>query len=105
LFANVYSTGKPRFNKEIEDKFIKKVIQIEQAGNTNDLRALKSLHFEKLSGKLNDKYSVHVNEAFRIILRIEKDGNNTRVEIIYIEELNNHYSRPWEMYLTKKAMS
>jgi len=92
LFVNGHSVGKPRFNKEIEEKFIKRVIQIEQAANTNDLRALKSLHFEKLSGNLADKYSVRINDAFRIILRIEKDGNNIRVEIIYIEELSNHYS-------------
>jgi len=92
LFANGHSVGKPRFNKEIEEKFIRRVIQIEQAANTNDLRMIKSLHFEKLSGNLAHKYSIRINDAFRIIFRIEKDGNNTRVEIIYIEELNNHYS-------------
>lgn len=53
---------------------------------------LKSLHFEKLSGNLEGKYSVRINQTYRIIFRIEKDGNNNRVEIICIEELNNHYS-------------
>jgi len=92
LYRNSYPTGKPKFNKEIELKFIGRVTQMEKAINTNDLRALKSLHFEKLSGKLDNKYSIRVNEAFRIIFRIEKDGNNMRLEVICIEELSNHYS-------------
>jgi proteic killer suppression protein len=73
-------------------KFIRRVTQIEQATNANDLRALKSLHFEKLSGKLENRYSIRINIAFRIIFRIEKDGNDIRLEVIGIEELNNHYS-------------
>jgi proteic killer suppression protein len=92
LYSNGYSTGKPKFNKEIEMKFIGRVTQMEQAINTNDLRALKSLHFEKLSGKFDGKYSIRVNETFRIIFRIERDENNIRLEVICIEELSNHYS-------------
>jgi proteic killer suppression protein len=92
LYINGKTIGKPKFNRDIELGFIKRVIQIEQAVNTNTLRALKSLHFEKLSGKLSDKYSIRINDGFRIIFRIEKDGDNLRVEIIYIEELSNHYS-------------
>ncbi len=95
--ARIYSFGsvvvrKPKFNKEIERGFIKRVIQIEQAQNTNDLRMVKSLHFEKLSGNFEGKYSIRINQSYRIIFRIEKDGNNNRVEIICIEEVNNHYS-------------
>lgn len=92
LYSTGKSVGKSRFNQEIEQAFIKRIIQIEQAQNTNNLRSLKSLHFEKLSGNLEGKYSIRVNLAFRIAFRIEKDGNDTRIEIICIEELNNHYS-------------
>ncbi|WCT12664.1 type II toxin-antitoxin system RelE/ParE family toxin [Mucilaginibacter jinjuensis] len=92
LYHNGKSSGKPRFNIDIELGFIKRITQMEQAQSTNDLRVLKSLHFEKLSGDLSGKYSIRVNKAFRIVFRIEKDGNNTRVEIICVEELNNHYS-------------
>ena len=92
LFANGKTTGKPKFNKDIELGFIKRIIQIEQAENTNTLRGIKSLHFEKLSGNLNGKYSIRVNKGFRIVFRIEKEGNNIRLEVICIEELNNHYS-------------
>jgi proteic killer suppression protein len=92
LYKNGETLGKPKFNRAIELGFIKRVNQMEQAVNTNTLRALKSLHFEKLSGNLNGKCSIRVNEAFRIIFRVEKDGNNTKLEVICIEELNKHYS-------------
>jgi len=92
LYKNGGTEGKPKFNIDIEHGFIKRVIQIEQSPNTNSLRLLKSLHFEKLSGKWDGKYSIRVNKAFRIILRVEKEDNNVRLEVICIEELNNHYS-------------
>ncbi|HEY8781582.1 MAG TPA: type II toxin-antitoxin system RelE/ParE family toxin [Mucilaginibacter sp.] len=92
LYKNGKTSAKPQFNKEVELGFIKRVSQMEQAINTNTLRALKSLHFEKLSGNLNGKYSIRVNKWFRIVFRVEKDGNNVRLEVICIEELNNHYS-------------
>lgn len=92
LYTTGKSVGKPKFNHEIERGFIKRVVQMEQAQNTNNLRSLKSLYFEKLTGDLEGKYSVRVNLVFRIVFRIEKEDNNTRIEIIYIEGLNNHYS-------------
>ena len=92
LFNDGISAGKSQFNREIELGFIKRITQIENAVNTNDLRKIGSLHFEKLSGKLDGKYSIRVNKAYRIIFRIEKDGNNIRLEIICVEELSNHYS-------------
>lgn len=92
IYKNGKSDGKPKFSKEIELGFIKRVAQMEQAENTNTLRLLKSLHFEKLSGDLDNKYSIRVNKAFRIIFRIEKDGKNVRLQVICIEELTNHYS-------------
>ena len=92
LYKNGKTPGKPKFNKEIEIGFIKRVNQMEQAVNTNTLRALKSLHFEKLSGALEGKYSIRVNIEFRIIFRVEKADNNIRLEVICIEELNKHYS-------------
>ena len=88
LYKKGRSEGKPMFSLEVERGFIKRIIQISNVANTNDLRNIKSLHFEKLSGKLDGKYSIRVNIGYRI----ERDGNNNRLEIICIEELNNHYS-------------
>lgn len=91
LFAHGKSKGKPKFNYDIERTFVKRVFQISSAQNTNDLRAIKSLHFEKLSGVMDGRYSIRVNDDFRIILRMEKDADNIKVEIVCIEEMNNHY--------------
>src|ERR1700753_2792138 len=87
LFTNGKSKGKPQFNNDIERTFIKRVVQISSAQNTNDLRAIKLLHFEKLSGDLAGKHSIRVNDGYRIILRVEKEADNIKVEIICIEEM------------------
>ncbi len=52
---------------------------IDDATSDADLRSPPSNHFEKLSGKLKDKYSIRVNNQWRIIFiwddeRGEADG-------------------------------
>lgn len=84
--------GKPRFSPEVIRGFQKCIVKMKHAQHSNDLRSIKSLHFEKLSGDLKGKYSVRVNNAYRIVFRLETEGNRERVEIIFVEELNNHYS-------------
>ncbi|QEM06318.1 hypothetical protein DIU31_023380 [Mucilaginibacter rubeus] len=91
LYAGVGVKGKPRYSEDIIRGFRKRVTQMKNAKDSNDLRNLKSLHFEKLSGNLRGKNSIRVNDAFRIIFRLESDGTNERLEIIMIEDLNNHY--------------
>lgn len=93
LYENGESIGKPKYGKMVEDFFIKRVIQLEQSADTATLRQIKSLHFEQLKGDLKGKCSIRVKDGFRLILRIENDGNDKRVEIICIEEMNNHYKK------------
>ncbi|MFD1167114.1 type II toxin-antitoxin system RelE/ParE family toxin [Sphingobacterium daejeonense] len=62
--------------------------QIKAVSTENDLRAVRSLHFEKLNGEYNGKYSVRVNRSWRIIFRLDKEG---QIKVLFIEELNNHY--------------
>jgi len=83
-------TGKQEFPEEVIQAFKRRLFQIKTARNTLELRGNKSLHFEKLKEKrYKDKYSIRLNRAYRLIFRIDKQGN---VEIIYIEEISNHYS-------------
>ena len=85
--------GKSPYPDEVLKAFKKRVFQIKQAKNTADLRSIKSLHFEKLKEKKYEgKYSIRLNIAYRIIFRIENHEGNSRLEIICIEEINNHYS-------------
>ncbi len=93
LYENGKSTGKPRFGPQIELAFIKRIIQMEQAPDTDTLRKIKSLHFEHLKGDLKGKASIRVIDGFRLIFRVEKMGIINRVEIIAVEELNNHYAK------------
>jgi proteic killer suppression protein len=83
-------TGKQRFSEDVVKKFRQRIFQMKNAKSTFDLRNIKSLHFEKLKEKrYENKYSVRLNEAYRIIFGIDKQGS---IEIILIEEISNHYS-------------
>ena len=93
LYENGKAIGKSKFGPQVEAAFVKRVIQIEQAPNTNALRKIKSLHFEQLKGDLKGKNSIRVKDGFRLIFRVENDGDNNRIEIINVEEMNNHYSK------------
>lgn len=68
--------------------FFKKMQQIVDASNENDLRAMKSNHFEKLAGETN-KYSIRLNQGYRLIFSLQKGNNSNIIEIL---EISNHYS-------------
>lgn len=82
--------GKQKYPAQVIIKFKMRINQISQASNTQDLRAIKSLHFEKLKeARYKDKYSIRLNKAYRLIFAIGKDEQT--LEIVIIEEINNHY--------------
>lgn len=82
--------GKQRFPSEVVTMYKRRLIEISAAKNVQDLRARKALHFEKLKEpRYKGKYSIRLNKAYRLILSIDKDEMN--IEIIIIEEINNHY--------------
>ena len=80
-------TGSERYPQGVAEAFIRRVRLIEAATDERDLRASKSLHFEKLKGGEN-RYSVRLNQAWRLILTFEKDKNR---KIVVIIEINKHY--------------
>jgi toxin HigB-1 len=84
--------GKLPFPVEVAAKFKHRIFQIKNARSTRELRNIKSLHFEKLKEKKYEgKYSIRINQAYRIIFRIIDDESG-KIEIICIEEISNHYS-------------
>ena len=84
--------GKSPYPDEILKSFKKRLFQIKNAKSTADLRKVGSLHFEKLKGKeYEGKYSIRLNISYRLIFRIEHEESD-KIEIICIEEINNHYS-------------
>lgn len=72
----------------VVNAFFKKMQIIRGAKNENDIRAIKSNHFEKLTGEHN-RYSIRLNDQYRLIFSIEKDEI---CKLILIKEISNHYS-------------
>ena len=84
--------GKSPYPEEVIKAFKKRLFQMQQANSTADLRMIGSFHFEKLrEKKYEGKYSIRLNKAYRLIFRVENEAGS-RIEIICIEEINNHYS-------------
>lgn len=82
------TTGKKKYPVSVETKFVQRVGQLGAAATENDIRAIKSLHFEKLEGNRKGTYSVRVKDGWRIIFRFEKEG---LIKIMHIQELSTHY--------------
>lgn len=88
--ADLYYEGKGKeaYPDYVVTAFFKKMQKIKSASNESDLRAMKSNHFEKLEGEEN-KYSIRLNEQYRLIFGLKKDGV---CKIMLIKEISNHYS-------------
>jgi proteic killer suppression protein len=94
-FANqdlkeVYLNPKASLNHgQIIDKGFRKKIQIVIAAkDEQDLRNLKSLHYEKLKGDRSHQRSIKINKQWRIILeRIEEEG---RLHLLIIDVEDYH---------------
>ncbi len=59
---------------------------IRAAVNENDLRALKSLRFEKLKGERKHQYSMRLNDQFRLVFEIEKGDRGNTIVVLGIED-------------------
>lgn len=79
--------GCEKYPHGVVEVFLRRVRSIEAAADERDLRALKSLHFEKLKGG-KDRYSIRLNNFWRLILTMEKDREG---KIVVIIEMNKHY--------------
>lgn len=55
----------PRY-RAFERQALRKLRQLEIAGNLNDLRIPSGNHLEALSGDREGQYSIRINEQFRI---------------------------------------
>lgn len=66
---------------DIQNTGRRKLRMINNAQDLNDLRVPPSNRLEKLTGKLQDFYSVRINKQWRVIFRWNK-GNAGLVEII-----------------------
>jgi proteic killer suppression protein len=89
MLAEKQLSGKSKYPTEVVLAFKKKLAFIKQVDGTRDLRAMSSLHFEKLVEKRYEgMYSIRLNKGYRLIFKINRENN---LEIMIIEEINNHY--------------
>jgi proteic killer suppression protein len=65
------------YSSDVVNLFRRRMQLIRESRNENDLRNLRSLHFEKLKGQRKHQRSIRLNDQYRLILEIEKreDGN------------------------------
>jgi toxin HigB-1 len=90
LYAGLPVGGKPKYNDEVIEKFRKKIMLLQNAESTTELRQIRSLNFEALKGDKKSLYSIRVDLKYRLEFIIEKE-RITLSEIIIIEDMSNHY--------------
>jgi proteic killer suppression protein len=66
---------------EIQQTARRKLRMINNSQNINDLRIPPANRLEKLRGELKNKYSIRINDQWRIVF-IWDDNNSLEVEII-----------------------
>ena len=77
-----YTTGKTRhFSPDILKRAIKRLTQLDAATVLEDLRMPPSNHLEALTGNRAGKWSIRINDQWRLCFRF-KNGEAYDVEII-----------------------
>ena len=80
--------GKELYPEYVVTAFYKRMQLIRNAVNLNDLKSINGNKFEKLRGEDN-KYSIRLNDQFRLIFHLGSDGSCV---VLIISEISNHYS-------------
>src|SRR4051794_540177 len=78
-FDGGYSPG-------IAAKIRQRIRHIRAAIDERPLRAMKSLHFEKLKGKRDHQHSIRLNDQWRLIIELDKETNPKTVVIVCVED-------------------
>ena len=77
-----------RIGPDLGKAFRRKVGYIVAAVDERDLRALKSLHYEKLAGRRFGQHSIRLNDQWRLIVRI---GSNVDGRVVIIIEIVDYH--------------
>ena len=71
---------------QIVRAFRKRIQFIEAAMDERDFYAMKSLRFEKLSGKRAHQHSMRLNDQWRLIVEIEPGVPKNTIVVVSIED-------------------
>lgn len=79
--------GAKKLPRAVVDAFFQVMTAIVAAASTQDLRELKSLHFEQLKGDRAGQCSVRLNAQYRLVFVIEDEGGE---QLLIIEIVDYH---------------
>ena len=78
--------GSRRLDPEVYEAFLEVVAAVQAAKSPQDLRALKSLHYEQLKGDRKADRSLRLHKGYRLIVREQRDADGIYIEIIEIDD-------------------
>lgn len=76
--------GGKKIPADITDRLFRKLQMMDDAASDQDLRVPLSNHFEKLSGSLQGKHSIRVNDQWRLIF--EWNGTRGEASGVYLDK-------------------
>lgn len=77
--------GARKYGAAVVAAFFEVMAIIEAAVDERDIRKFKSLHYEKLKGKLQRQYSLRLTKQFRLIVERTVDEQGRLLLIIAID--------------------
>lgn len=80
-----------RFQPDIIKRYKRGVDYLKWAERKEDLFRVNSLHFEALKGDKHGRYSIRVNDKYRIEFTLSETLENPILTICNIVDLSNHY--------------
>lgn len=82
---------KHRYRIDIIRRYKQGIDYLKWASRKEDLFRIKSLHFEALKGDKAGRFSIRVNDRYRIEFTIRMTSEEPILTICNILELSNHY--------------
>lgn len=80
--------GKQRWPRGVQDAFLHVMGLIDAMPDQRDLYALKSLHFEQLSGKRRGECSLRLNKQYRLIVTVEHEDGG---DVLVVHEIEDYH--------------
>ncbi len=81
-----HEKGRTRVDAAVLEAFFEVVAAVHAAKDSQDLRALKSLHYEKLKGDRKEDRSLRLHKGRRLVVREQRDGQGIYIEIVAIDD-------------------
>lgn len=75
-----------RLDPAVYEAFLEVVAAVQAAKDPQDLRALKSLRYEKLKGDRKSDRSLRLHKGYRPIVREQRDADGIYIEVIEIDD-------------------